>query len=245
LPPARDGHAQPDRPGGRRLLRRASGDAPAPLDDAAFLRRVSLDLVGLLPTPERLEAFLADPAPDKRERAVGELLDDDQAYAEHWLTFWNDLLRNDYEGTGYIDGGRKAITPWLYRALRENTPYDRFVRELISPTPESEGFIKGIKWRGAVNASQVPELQFAQNVGQVFLGVNLKCASCHDSFIDSWKLDDTYALAAVIADAPLELYRCDKPTGATGPGPIPLPRAGLDRRRATQGSGAWDGSPSC
>ncbi|HEX8204185.1 MAG TPA: DUF1549 domain-containing protein, partial [Isosphaeraceae bacterium] len=123
---------------------------PEPLGDAAFLRRVSLDLVGLLPTPGRLEAFLADAAPDKRERAVRELLGDDQAYAEHWLTFWNDLLRNDYEGTGYIDGGRKAITPWLYRALRENMPYDRFVRELISPTPESEGFIKGIKWRGTV-----------------------------------------------------------------------------------------------
>src|SRR5262249_5110783 len=86
-------------------------------------------------------------------------------------------------------------------------------RELISPTPESEGFIKGIKWRGNVNASQVPELQFAQNVAQVFFGINLKCASCHDSFIDNWKLRDSYGLAAVIADRPLELHRCDKPLG--------------------------------
>src|SRR5262249_55785209 len=70
-----------------------------------------------------------------------------------------------------------------------------------------------IKWRGVVNASQVPELQFAQNVAQVFLGVNLKCASCHDSFIDNWKLQDAYSLAAVIADAPLEVHRCDKPQG--------------------------------
>src|SRR5205807_5495021 len=97
--------------------------------------------------------------------------------------------------------------------LLDNKPYDQFVRELISPTPDSEGFIKGIKWRGNVNASQVQELQFAQNVAQVFFGVNLKCASCHDSFIDHWKLDDAYSLAAVIADRPLELYRCDKPTG--------------------------------
>ena len=57
------------------------------------------------------------------------------------------------------------------------------------------------------------ELQFSQNVSQVFFGINMKCASCHDSFIDKWKLDDAYALAAVIADGPLEINRCDKPTG--------------------------------
>jgi hypothetical protein len=186
---------------------------PAPLNDAAFVRRVYLDVIGLLPTPAELGAYEKDAAPDKRERLVRRLLGENRAYAEHWLSFWNDLLRNDYAGTGYIDGGRKQITPWLYRSLLDNKPYDRFVRELISPTPDSEGFIKGIKWRGKVNASQVPELQFSQNVAQVFFGVNLKCASCHDSFIDHWKLDDAYSLAAVVAEKPLEVYRCDKPIG--------------------------------
>src|SRR5262249_49460479 len=112
-----------------------------------------------------------------------------------------------------IDGGRKQISAWLYGSLVDNKPYDQFVRELISPGAESEGFIKGIQWRGNVNASQVTELQFAQNVGQVVFGVNLKCASCHDSFIDNWKLDEAYGMAAIIADRQLELYRCDKPTG--------------------------------
>src|SRR5262249_8108908 len=97
--------------------------------------------------------------------------------------------------------------------ILENKPYDRFVRELIVPSPESEGFINGIKWRGRVNASQVREVQFAQNVAQVFFGVNLKCASCHDSFIDGWKLDDAYSLAAVVAPQPPETHRCDVPTG--------------------------------
>src|SRR5207253_3393035 len=128
---------------------------------------------------------------------------------------WNDMLRNDYAGTGYIDGGRKQVSGWLYKSLAANKPYDQFARELISPTPESEGFIKGIKWRGNVNASQVVELQFAQNVTQVFFGANLKCASCHDSFIDNWKLEDAYSLAAVIADKPLEMHRCDKALGKT------------------------------
>jgi cytochrome c553 len=188
---------------------------PAPLDEAAFARRVFLDLIGLLPAPGELEAFVSETAADKHDRLVGRLVEEKRAYADHWLAFWNDLLRNEYKGTGYIDGGRKQITAWLYRSLLDNKPYDQFVRELISPTPDSEGFARGIKWRGEVNASQVVELQFAQNVGQVFFGANLKCASCHDSFIDHWKLDDAYGMAAVIADKPLMTHRCDKPTGKT------------------------------
>ncbi len=187
----------------------------APLDDAEFLRRVYLDTVGLLPTPEALQSFVASDDPAKRQHAIDELLADSHGYAEHWLSFWNDLLRNDYAGTGYIDGGRKPISGWLYRALVTNMPYDEFVRQLIAPSPESEGFILGIKWRGNVNASQKPELQFAQNVSQVFLGINMKCASCHDSFIDRWTLAQTYGLASVCANEPLEMYRCDKPLGKT------------------------------
>jgi mono/diheme cytochrome c family protein len=232
LPPAVDGRTNPIDRVIDAYLRERHIAPPLPLNDAAFYRRASLDIVGLLPTPEQLAAFVADAAPDRRDRLIRRLLDDRQGYAEHWLTFWNDLLRNDYQGTGYIDGGRKPITAWLYRSLLENKPYDRFVRELISPTAESEGFVKGIKWRGVVNASQVPELQFAQNVGQVFLGVNLKCASCHDSFIDNWKLDDAYGLAAVIADGPMEEFRCDKPTGRKASARFLFPELGtIDPRQ--------------
>lgn len=196
------------------------------IDDAAFMRRVSLDLVGLLPKPDAVAAFVHDADPQKRDQLVRELLDDREAYAQHWLTFWNDLLRNDYEGTGYIDGGRSQISHWLYQSLRDNLPYDQFVRQLISPKPESEGFIKGIIWRGRVNASQVPEVQFAQNVGQVFLGINLKCASCHDSFIDDWKLADSYGMAAITSDRPLEIHRCDKPTGEVAQARFLFPELG-------------------
>lgn len=184
-----------------------------PADDATFLRRVSLDLVGLLPDEATLTSFVAEEDSGKRGRLISLLLSDPVDYADHWITFWNDLLRNDYHGTGFIDGGRQQITGWLYDSLISNKPYDQFVQELISPTPESEGFIKGIQWRGRVNASQVRQLQFAQNVSQVMLGINMKCASCHDSFINDWKLKDAYGLAAVISDDPLEIHRCDKPTG--------------------------------
>jgi hypothetical protein len=212
-PPARAGLEHPiDRLLGAYFVQHKTGSQP-PLDDVAFLRRVYLDLIGLLPAPVETEAFLKDNQPDKRQRLVRRLLDEQRTFADHWLSFWNDLLRNDYQGTGYIDGGRKQISAWLYRSLAENKPYDRFVHELIAPTAESEGFIKGIQWRGNVNASQVRELQFAQNVAQVFFGANLKCASCHDSFIDHWKLTDAYGLAAVVADRPLEIHRCDKAQG--------------------------------
>src|SRR5690606_14313182 len=114
--------------------------------DEQFARRVWLDLIGLLPTPEELDSFLQDTRPDKRELLVRELLSRDVDYAEHWLTFWNDLLRNDYTGTGFITGGRTQISAWLYRALVTNMPYDQFARELIAPpTPESAGFIQGIR----------------------------------------------------------------------------------------------------
>jgi hypothetical protein len=144
---------------------------------------------------------------------VKELLNRNDDYAQHWLSFWNDALRNDYSGTGYITGGRFAITEWLYESLRNNKPYDAFVKELISPDKKSEGFIRGIKWRGTINASQRVEMQAAQNISQVFLGLNMKCASCHDSFISDLKLSEAYAFANIFSDTTLEINRCDKPTG--------------------------------
>lgn len=185
-----------------------------PIDDATFLRRASLDLVGLLPTAEQWRGFVEDPSSEKRSRWVDQLLSRDVDYAEHWLTFWNDLLRNDYTGTGFITGGRRQISEWLYEALVRNKPFDQFTRELVAPPSDaSRGFIDGIKWRGSVSAGQTVEIQFAQSLSQAFLGINMKCASCHDSFIDQWKLDDAYGLAAIYATEPLEIHRCDKPTG--------------------------------
>jgi mono/diheme cytochrome c family protein len=188
-------------------------EPPRQVDDRVYARRVYLDTIGLLPPAEELEAFVASHKSNKRAALVKRLLAREDAYAQNWLSFWNDLLRNDYRGTGYIDGGREQITKWLYSALLTNMPYDRFVAQLIDPVKASEGFSKGIVWRGVVNASQMPQMQAAQNVSQVFMGVNLKCASCHDSFINDWQLSDAYGLANVFSDQPLEIYRCDLPTG--------------------------------
>jgi mono/diheme cytochrome c family protein len=187
------------------------------VSDAVFARRAWLDVIGLLPPAQELQRFISDSDSNKRAKLVHQLLENDRDYATHWLSFWNDLLRNDYRGTGYIDGGRKAITPWLYDALEQNKPYNAFVAELVNPGPESDGFVKGIVWRGVVNASMLPPMQAAQNVSQVFMGTNLKCASCHDSFVDDWSLADSYGMAGIYSEERLEIAECDKLTGETAP----------------------------
>jgi hypothetical protein len=186
---------------------------PAVVSDAVFARRAYLDVQGLLPSPVELQAFLQDSAADKRGRLVARLLADDRKYTDHWISYWNDLLRNE-EGVNYYSetAGRKSITPWLQDALMTNKSYKDMVTKLLNPTEptDPDGFLTGINWRGSVSASQTPALQAAQNTAQVFLGVNLKCNSCHDSFISKWKLKDAYSLAAYFSnEEQLKLYRCD------------------------------------
>ncbi len=186
---------------------------PAPVSASLFARRAYLDLWGLLPTPEQLLDFERDRHPDKRERLIERLLANRRNYSEHWISFWNDLLRND-EGVLY-EGARESITAWLLQALENNLSFDQFVARLLNPRDpgDPKGFLIGVNWRGDVSASQIPPMQAAQNSAQVFLGVNLKCNSCHDSFISKWKLKDAYGLASFFSDKPLEIYRCDIKTG--------------------------------
>jgi len=186
---------------------------PEVIGDAAFARRAYLDSWGLLPSPAERQAFLADQRSDKRTALVDRLFADNDKYAEHWISFWNDLLRND-EGVNYYSetASRKSITDWLLPALRSNVPYDRFAHKLLNPVApqDPDGFLVGVNWRGEISASQTPAMQAAQNTAQIFLGINLKCNSCHDSFISKWKLKDAYALASFFsADGRLRLYRCD------------------------------------
>ena len=171
------------------------------MSDAQFARRVYLDAWGLLPAPDELRRSSPTASPDKRAALVDRLLADNDKYAEHWISFWNDLLRNE-DGVSYFSetAGRKSITDWLLPALAANLPYDRFVTALLNPTApaDPEGFLIGVNWRGETSAAVTPWMQAAQNTAQVFLGINLKCNACHDSFVSRWKLKDAYALAAYL-----------------------------------------------
>ena len=186
---------------------------PEPISDAVFARRVYLDIWGLLPSPEQLRAFLDDRSPDRRQRLIRTLMADNRKYAENWISYWNDLLRNDEGVTYYSEtAGRKSITAWLLAALESNLPYNQWIARLLNPSAygDPDGFLIGVNWRGTVSASQTPAMQAAQNTAQIFLGINLKCNSCHDSFISRWKLKDAYSLAAYFSnEEQLQLYRCD------------------------------------
>jgi hypothetical protein len=187
---------------------------PEAVSDALFARRAYFDLTGLPPSIDDLKRLEESKDPEKRGRLIDSLLADNKRYKDHWISFWNDLLRNDI-GVVY-HGERKPITPWLARALETNMPYDQMIRELLNPIgPEApDGFLIGVNWRGDVNASQTPFMQASQNTAQVFLGINLKCASCHDSFINKYKLREAYGLAAMFSESnELELVRCDNKTG--------------------------------
>lgn len=187
--------------------------------DAIFARRAYLDLWGVIPAASDVLTFEKDTSADKRAKLVDRLLADSAMYTGNWISFWNDLLRND-QGVNYA-GTRKSITPWLEAALNRNLAYDKMVEALLNPAKDDgpEGFLLGVNWRGAVNASQTPYMQASQNTAQIFLGINLKCASCHDSFINRYTLRQSYGMAALFSDeSNLELVRCDVNTGKfTGP----------------------------
>jgi|GEM_PF-2682971 len=192
-----------------------NGVAAAPVDDRVFVRRAYLDFWGFVPSPEQQREFAGDKSPDKRARLVRQLLAHRENFSEHWLTWWNDLLRNE-DRFGTYGGDRKTISPWLKQALESNLPFDRMLLKLLDPREKDDpdGFLAGVNWRGEANSSQMPWIQAAQNTAQVFVGINLKCNSCHDSFISKWKLKDAYSLAAFFSPEPkIEIERCDAKTG--------------------------------
>jgi uncharacterized membrane protein len=187
------------------------------ISDQLFIKRAYFDLHGITPSLEQINRFTSNRSPDKRSDLIRSLLADRKAFASHWLTWWNDMLRNDYSGPGFLHGGRTDNSAFIYAALYNNTPYNSFAGKLIAPTENTNAFINGIKWwqTGNVSANEEIGMQAAQNVGQVFMGINLKCASCHNSFTDEWKLRETYAFANAFAEQQLGVHECNVPTGET------------------------------
>ena len=157
LPPSQSGSEHPVDRIVDDYFQRHSVERPERLSDSQFLRRAKLDLLGQLPTIAEIENFATDPDPLKHEKLVDGFLSRDRDYADHWISFWNDLLRNDYVGTGYIDGGREQINEVAASVPGGQTnPTIGSSAELSqSVVPNHAGFIKGIKWRGRVNASQI------------------------------------------------------------------------------------------
>lgn len=169
---------------------KALGVPPSPVcDDATFLRRVTLDIGGRLPTEEESTAFLASTDADKRDRAIDELLRSPD-YADFFANKWTALLKNRRDDTSDIVSNF-AFHAWVRDSLLANKPYDQFVRELLAAT----GTVIGnppVAWYKRVKE---PKDQI-EDVAQLFLGVRMQCAQCHHHPFERWSQDDYYSLAA-------------------------------------------------
>ena len=168
------------------------GMLPSPaISDEKFLRRVHLDVIGRLPTPDETRAFLGDSSKDKREKLVDRLLARPE-YADHWATKWMDLLRpNPYRV------GIKAVfnyDHWIREQFRKNRAWDKVVYDLL--TAEGSTFENGAVtlFRDRRSPDELTTIS-----SQLFLGIRLECAKCHHHPFEKWGQDDFYSLAAYFA----------------------------------------------
>ncbi|MBL8843673.1 MAG: DUF1553 domain-containing protein [Planctomycetes bacterium] len=168
---------------------------PSPrCDDATFLRRAWIDVVGLLPPAADVERFLADPAPDKRERLIDALLSRKE-FSELWVMKFAELLQMRTDENNRVPYKSTLLYfHWLEERLARNVPFDQVVRELLTA---SGGTFKS----PAANFFQVERdtLKLTENVAQVFLGMRIQCAQCHNHPFDRWTMDDYYGFAAFFA----------------------------------------------
>ena len=165
--------------------------ASLPAVDSKIVRRLFIDIIGRLPTPQEAQQYINDTTPDKQDKLVDWLLEQPE-YADHWANKWTDLLRpNPYRV------GIKAVLNydnWIREAFRENRPYDQFVRGLI--TAEGSTFRNGAStlFRDRRSPDEVTTL-----VSQLFLGIRLDCAKCHHHPFERWSQEDFYSFAAFFA----------------------------------------------
>ncbi len=164
---------------------------PSPAtDDAAFLRRVSLDLTGQLPSPDDVRAFLADPAATKLKRAkkIDQLIAS-SAFTDQWTVKWGDLLQSSRKFLG--EKGTYAFREWIRESIAANKPYDKLVRELLT----SHGSTYDDPAANFFRATRDPKATMEKTT-QVFLGVRMVCAQCHDHPFERWTQNQYFQMAA-------------------------------------------------
>jgi len=167
--------------------------APAPVcSDETFVRRVHLDILGVLPSVEETRAFLADEDPDKRAKLIDRLLERPE-FNDLWSMKWAEALQ--VRTTNELDPkGMHRYNDWLRGAIAENKPADELVAELL--TASGGNFTEP-----AVNfyvLERDPNIM-AENVAQVFLGIRMQCTQCHNHPFDRWTMDDYYSFSAFFA----------------------------------------------
>ncbi len=159
--------------------------------DHEFLRRVYLDVLGVLPERKEVEAFARDTSEGKRARLIDALLERPE-YAEFWALKWADLLRLKSARLG--SGAAHKLHRWLVRAVRENRPYDRIARELLTASGSTLQNPPAGFYRAAADMNDC-----AETTAQLFLGIRIQCAKCHNHPFDRWSQDNYYGIGAFFA----------------------------------------------
>ena len=170
-------------------------DAIADIDDYAFLRRITLDTIGIVPTGDEVAAFIADSSPEKRSKKIDQLLADDR-WADHWVGYWQDVLA---ENPGIVKPEQNNTGPfrwWIHESFLDNKSFDRFATELI--LMEGSKFFGGPGGFAMASQNDAPMAAKAQILTKAFLGLEMSCARCHDSPNSPFKQEELFSLAAML-----------------------------------------------
>lgn len=192
-------------------LGRARIPASPQADDAEFLRRVTLDIIGRIPTPYEAAAFFQSTDPEKRARWINDLLAS-PSYGEHFATIWRELMLPRDNG---MKGGRDTFAPWLAEQFSRNRGWDRIVTDMLTV----EGKLRDLPQAGFImantdNGEPQPNL-LADSTGRLFWGVQLRCAECHDHPFAQWKQADFWGTAAFFSRTRKGYTDGKNPTGWT------------------------------
>jgi hypothetical protein len=173
-----------------------AGASPQPvIDDWAFLRRASLDVIGRIPTPSEITAFHADPPSERRGRLIERLLASPE-WADHWTAYWQDVLAENPNIVNPTLNNTGPFRWWIYESFLDNKPFDRFVTELV--LMEGSERYGGAAGFAVASQNDAPNAAKAGILAQALLGMNMKCARCHDAPYHDFDQRDLFELAALI-----------------------------------------------
>jgi hypothetical protein len=165
------------------------GLSPSPLcNDEEFIRRLFLDAIGTLPTPEEIQTFLASQDPNKRDKLIDVVLTRPE-FVDFWAYKWGDLLRINRDSLQ--DKGMWAFHNWVRACLRDNLPMDRMVRDIV--TAEGSTFMDGPA--NYFQTGKTPT-EWSETTVQLFLGIRIQCAKCHQHPFEKWTQEDYHGMAA-------------------------------------------------
>lgn len=169
-------------------------------DDLSFLRRLALDTVGVVPTLTEIAEFRADSRPDKRARWIDRYLDDPR-WADHWVGYWQDVLAENPNILNPTLNNSGPYRWWIYEAFLDNKPMDVFATELVRM--RGSHFLGGPAGFAMASENDVPLAEKGVILSSAFLGVQMKCARCHDAPAHKSSQKELFELAALLATSPI------------------------------------------